>query len=262
MHVTFDDRVAVVTGSSGGIGLAVVRGFLQAGARVVTGSRSTEELAGLGEPERLLAHSVDLGRPDGPQELIERAIERFGRVDILVNNLGLSWAHADFLSITDEEWARTWEMNVMTMVRATRSALPGMVEQGYGSIVNISSAAARQPTVGLIDYASAKLAVIAISKALALQYGPHGIRVNTVSPGPVRSPAWERPGGNLDQLAEQFGLPPQEALDHFIRDVRRLPLGKIGEADEAAAVILFLASERASAVTGADYSLVDTLKTI
>jgi NAD(P)-dependent dehydrogenase (short-subunit alcohol dehydrogenase family) len=256
MEYGLRDKVAVVTGGSLGIGQAIVRGFLAEGAKVAAASRHPEMgLHDLAGRERLLPVAVDLGESAGPAHLIEEALRHFGRVDILVNNIGIAPAREGFLDVTDEDWTQVLNVNLMATVRASRAVLPHMVERGSGVIINIASESGRQPDNILIDYSVSKSAMLSLSKALADEFGPKGIRVNTVSPGPTRTHLWDKPGGFADSLAKQFGMEKEQAIEHFAKDVRKLPLQRLGRPEEVAAVVLFLASDLASFVTGSEYGV-------
>jgi NAD(P)-dependent dehydrogenase (short-subunit alcohol dehydrogenase family) len=181
----------VVTGASKGIGLAVARAFAEEGAKVVAGSRSASEgLKGLAGRYPLVHVAVDLGTPEGPKKLVGRAMETFGGVDVLVDNFGVFEPRLEgFAAITDEDWRRTFEINFMSAVRISRAVLPSMVERGSGAIVNVSSINARLPLSFVADYSAAKAALTNLSKLLAEEFGSRGVRVNSVSPGPVRTAA-------------------------------------------------------------------------
>jgi NAD(P)-dependent dehydrogenase (short-subunit alcohol dehydrogenase family) len=254
VELSLGDKVAVVTGASKGIGLAVARAFAEEGAKVVAGSRSASEgLKGLAGRYPLVHVAVDLGAAEGPEKLVGRAVETFGGVDVLVNNVGAFEPRLEgFAAITDEDWRRTFEINFMSAVRTSRAVLPGMVERGGGSIVNVSSINARLPLSFVADYSAAKAALTNLSKLLAEEFGPRGVRVNTVSPGPVRTPAWEEEGGFGDRLAKAVGGDRSGFLKEFPREAG-ISLGRMGTPEEVATVVLFLASERASWITGSDY---------
>ncbi|BCJ88320.1 SDR family NAD(P)-dependent oxidoreductase [Effusibacillus dendaii] len=255
MDLGLKDKVVVVTGASLGIGLAITREFLREGAKVVGGSRRPDNLEKLGHAENLIPVSVDLSTPEGPDLIVDKAIEAFGKIDILINNVGIAPAREGFLSVSDEDWEDVLETNFMSMVRASRAALPHMIKQKSGVILNISSESGRQPDTILVDYSVSKAAMLSLSKALANEYGPMGIRVNAVSPGPTRTPLWDNPGGFAEGLAAQFGMDKEEAIVHFARNVRQLPLGRLGTPEEVASVVVFLASEQAAFVTGAEYTV-------
>ncbi len=255
MELGLGGKVVVVTGASKGIGLAVTRAFAEEGASVVAGSRTASEgLKKLREHYPLSHVAMDPGTPEGPEKLIGCAVEEFGGVDVLVNNVGVFEPRLEgFAAITDEDWRRTFDINFMSAVRASRAALPSMVERGGGAIVNVSSINARLPLLFVADYSAAKAALTNLSKLLADEFGPRGVRVNTVSPGPVRTPAWEEEGSFGDRLAKAVG---SEDLSGFLKEFPReagITLGRIGTPKEVAAVVLFLASDRANWITGSDY---------
>ena len=145
------------------------------------------------------------------------------------------------------------DVNFYSMVRACREVIPHMVKQGGGSIVSIASECGRQPDVFFVDYSVSKAAMLSLNKALANEFGPSGIRANIVSPGPTRTPPWDDPGGFGQSLAKEFGLSKEEAIDHFAKEVRKLPLGRLGRPQDVAAAVVFLASDLAAQVTGSEY---------
>ena len=253
MDLGLNGKVVVVTGASKGIGLAVVGAFAGEGSRGVAGSRTTGDvLAGLAERHEVLPVEVDLSTPGGPAGLVARATEEFGRVDVLVNNLGGVGLREGFLSIEDEDWRQSLEFNVMSTVRASRAVLPGMVERGEGAIVNVSSVNAQVPLPAVADYSAAKAAMTNITKVLAEEFGPRGVRVNAVSPGPVLTPMWTGEGAGLDSFAHVLGTDRQGAMDAFVAQ-NGITLSRFAEAGEVASLVLFLASDRAGYVTGSDY---------
>jgi 3-oxoacyl-[acyl-carrier protein] reductase len=239
-------RVCIVTGSSGGIGLATARLLAEEGARVVTcGRRSDGPNAG-----EALHVAVDLSRPGGPEELVARAAAELGPVDCLVNNVGLA-RQADFLGVPDAEWDAYWQLNVMSYVRTIRAVVPDMRGRGSGVIVNVSSTAGKRPSTGMPHYSVTKAAVLSLSRLVADLYAQDGIRCNAVTPGPTATDAWLGEGGLADQQAERSGK-DRDAVLASVGGGR--PLGRLAEPDEIAAVIAFLCSDRASYVTGAAWS--------
>jgi len=233
-----EDAVCVVTGSTAGIGLAVTEQLKAEGAVVVTAGRREGSIGDL--------HVVaDLAQPGEPQRLIATAEERFERVDCLVNNVGGTDIRK-LDELTDADWQTSFELNLMSAVRATAAALPGMRARNAGSIVNVSSTAAKRPSTGMPDYSVMKAAMLSYSRLVADLYAKDGIRCNAVTPGPTATEAWLGPGG----LAEQQG-----DRDEVLGKVGAgRPLGRLAKPDEIAAVIVFLCSPRASYVTGAAWS--------
>jgi NAD(P)-dependent dehydrogenase (short-subunit alcohol dehydrogenase family) len=241
MDLGLRERVCVVTGSTAGIGLETARLLVDEGARVVTSGRS-------GPPEvgEALHLEADLSRPGDPERLIERAVAELGGVDCLVNNVGAA-RQARFEEVPDDEWDDYWQLNLMSHVRAIRAALPAMRASGGGSIVNVSSTAAKRPSTGMPHYSVTKAAMLSLSRLVADLYAKDGIRCNAVTPGPTATDAWLGDGG----LADQQGGDREEVL---AKVGAGRPLGRLARPEEIAAVIVFLCSDRASYVTGSAWS--------
>ena len=246
MKLGLEERVCVVTGSTEGIGQEAARMLAEEGARVVTCGRR-ESAPGVGEA---LHVALDLSVPSAPGELVDAAEQAFGRVDCLVNNVGVAY-QTSFEELTDEDWAFMWELNVMSYVRAIKAVLPGMRERGSGRIVNVSSTAGKRPSTGMPNYSVTKAAVLSLSRLVADVYATDGILCNAVAPGPTASPAWLAAGGLADQSAERSGKSRDDVLEGVGKG---RPLGRLAEPEEIAAVIVFLCSDRASYVTGSAWS--------
>jgi 3-oxoacyl-[acyl-carrier protein] reductase len=244
MDLGLHDRVCVVTGSTGGIGLATARLLATEGARVVTCGRG--EAAGIGEQLHVRA---DLARAGEPERLIAEA-HALGAVDVLVNNVGVAY-QADFLELSDGQWHAIWELNVLSYVRTIRAVLPEMRRRGAGVIVNVSSTSGKRPSVSMPDYSVTKAAVLSLSRLVADAYAGDGIRCNAVAPGPTATTAWLGEGGLADQQAARTGKTREDVLRAVAAG---RPLGRLAEPDEVAAVVVFLCSERACYVTGAAWS--------
>ena len=246
-------RTVVVTGAGRGIGLAVVEAFLAAGSRVVAGSRErTEALDGhVKRGAELTVVEVDLATPDGPAALVAEAVAIHGGVDVLVNNVGAVRPRVDgFLSVTDEDWEWTFTVNLMAAVRTTRAALPHLLATGAGRIVTVSSVNARLPDPLVIDYGAAKAALTNFCKALSKEVGPHGVRVNTIGPGPVETALWQGADGVAATVGRSQGVDP--------RDVARgaagqSVTGRFTRPSEVAALAVYLAGPQAANITGADF---------
>jgi NAD(P)-dependent dehydrogenase (short-subunit alcohol dehydrogenase family) len=235
MDLGISGRVAVVTGASRGIGAETADMLEAEGAKVVRVSRGD---------------GIDVTAPDAADQIVARAL---GPVDILVNNAGTSSVRT-LADVTDDEWYEQWELHVMASMRLMRAFAPGMAERGWGRIVNVSSSAGKRPSSNLsAAYSVAKAAQLSLSRVFADAYSSRGVLVNAVAPGPTRTPQWMADGGLGDQTAAAKGLSSREEAVEV--QGSRAPLGRFGEAEEIAAVIAFLCSERASNVTGAAWSV-------
>lgn len=252
MHIDLTDKVAVVTGASRGIGLAVVRGLSDAGASVVAGARSPG--AELETLDRVSSVVVDLATPEGPGSLIDHAIDEHGGIDVLVNNVGglIEPRFEGFLSVSDADWQRIFEWNFFSAVRASRAALPSLIGRD-GTIINISSVNAILPDPSIVDYSATKAAMANLSKALSMEFGPQGVRVNAISPGPVRTPFWLADGALADKLAGAMETDRDTAMDGMMQGLGGVATGRFSEPEEIASMAVFLASEHAANVTGSDY---------
>jgi len=250
MDLHLSGKVAVVTGASRGIGLAVTRGLVEEGARVVAAARgSSAELDSFGPSVRVVA--ADLTNPEGPQRVIEEAIATFGGLDILVNNVGSVRPRVDgFLSVTDEDWIATMASNFLSAVRMTRAALPHLLRRGAGAIVTVSSVNAFLPDPLVIDYSSAKAALTNFCKSLSKEVGPKGIRVNTVSPGPVATDLWLGEKGVASAIAGASGSQADAVAK---KAAASMVTGRFTRPEEVAQLVLTLASDRTGNVVGADF---------
>jgi NAD(P)-dependent dehydrogenase (short-subunit alcohol dehydrogenase family) len=243
-------RVCLVTGSTGGIGFATARLLAAEGARVVVTGRDAARVERAKREAGAEAGVVaDPAEPDVPERLV-RAAEELGPLDCLVNNVGVAY-HADFLDVPDEQWDELWQLNVMSYIRTIRAAVPAMRERGSGVIVNVSSTAGKRPSTSMPHYSVTKAAVLSLSRLVADLYAKEGIRCNAVTPGPTATASWLADGGLADQQASRTG----KSRDDVLAAVGAgRPLGRLAEAEEIAAVVAFLCSERASYVTGAAWS--------
>ena len=240
MDLGLAGKASLVTGSTTGIGLETARLLAGEGARVVTCGR--RDAPGVGEVTHV---RVDLSDADGPSLAVAGAVDALGGLDVLVNNAGVARI-ARFEDVEDAEWENYWQLNVMSYVRAIRSALPHLREHG-GAIVNVSSTSGKRPSTGMPHYSVTKAAVLSLSRLVADLYAGEGIRCNAVTPGPTATSAWLGEGG----LADQQGGDRDEVL---ARVAGGRPLGRLAAPEEIAAVIVFLCSERSSYVTGAAWS--------
>jgi NAD(P)-dependent dehydrogenase (short-subunit alcohol dehydrogenase family) len=250
MDLSLDGKIAVVTGASKGIGLAVVKALAAEGTKVFAGARSiSNDLEQLAESGSVVPVVVDLSTPDGPSALIAAA----GHVDILVNNVGLALTRlGGFLEVTDEQWLESMNLNLFAAVRATRAVLPMMIDAGRGTIVNISSVNAFLPDPAVIDYSAAKAALTNFAKSLSKEVGPHGIRVNSICPGPVETALWLGESGVAQSVSRATG---QSAEAVAAGAVATTATGRFTHPTEVADVVLWLAGDRAANITGATITI-------
>jgi NAD(P)-dependent dehydrogenase (short-subunit alcohol dehydrogenase family) len=245
------DRVCVVTGSTGGIGLATARLLGEEGARVVVCGRDSERVEQARQAAGAeLGVACDLAQPGAPAALLAHAAETLGPVRCLVNNVGVAY-QARFEDLTDPQWDEMWQLNVMSYVRAIQAALPTMRDGDGGVIVNVSSTAGKRPSTGMPNYSVTKAAVLSLSRLVADLYAKDGVRCNAVTPGPTATDAWLGEGGLADQQATATGKTKEEVLEAVGQG---RPLGRLAEPDEIAAVVAFLCSDRARYVTGSAWS--------
>jgi len=253
MDLELTGKVAVVTGASKGIGLAITRALVREGVHVIAGARTaTDELMALTSSGNVRHVNVDLASAVGAVQLIDAASER-GRVDILINNVGAVNPRLNgFLNVTDQQWLSSLTLNLMAAVRTCRAALPIMIAAGRGVIVTTSSVNAILPDPTVIDYSASKAALSNFSKSLSKEFGPHGIRVNTISPGPVSTDLWLGKDGVASTIAQSSGTDPDSVAAHA---AAQSVTGRFTRPDEIADLVLFLASDRATNITGADFTI-------
>ena len=258
MDLGLKDKVAVVTGSSKGIGKAIAVELAREGCRVALAARGEKDLEEAAEHVRrsgssgdVLAVAADVTKADEVERLIEETRARFETVDILVNNAGGTGRRSHFHELSDEEWFEILDLNLISAVRLTRAVLPHMRSQRWGRIINVASESGSQPSALKPHYNASKAALINLTKSLSKAYGKHGIMVNAVSPATTVTPSVE------DLMAEEAkgkNIPHNEREAAFVRENKPdIVVGRLGRPQETAWVVTFLASERASFVTGANY---------
>jgi 3-oxoacyl-[acyl-carrier protein] reductase len=236
MDLGLEGRLCVVTGATRGIGAATARMLAQEGARVLSVARSGADV------------DLDVTAPDAGERLLDRC---GGAPWALVNNAGTSSVRP-LDELTDADWQEQWELHVIAPLRLMRALAPAMAEAGGGRIVNVSSSSGKRPSLTNAAYSVTKAAALSLSRVFADTYAAQGVLVNSVAPGPVATELWTGEGGLADQVAARSGSTREEVLS---ATHAKPPLGRMGEEDEIAAVIVFLCSELSSNVTGAAWSV-------
>lgn len=247
MSKEFAGKRVLVTGGTRGIGLAIVKRLHAAGAEVIATARSIPEAL----PEGAGFIQADVSIPEGVDHIVQQTLEQLGGLDILINNVGgSSTSTAGALALTDEDWQTTFTANLFSSVRLDRGFLPYMAEQQSGVIVHISSIQRKLPGIMTMPYSAAKAALVNYSKNLATQFGPKGIRINTLAPGFTETEAAER---LIARMAEQAGTDYTAARQQLMDELGGIPLGRPAKPEEVAELAAFLASDRASYITGCEY---------
>jgi 3-oxoacyl-[acyl-carrier protein] reductase len=232
-------KACIVTGATSGIGAEVTRMLRAEGAGVLGVARSSGDL------------QADVTDPDAAARIVDACEAAFGRVDVLVNNAG-TMPVAPLGELSDEDWQAQWELNVMASLRLMRLAAPKMAERGWGRIVNVGSSAGKRPSSRNAAYSVAKAAQLSLSRIFADEYAGQGVLVNAVAPGPTATELWTGSAGIAAQSAERAGTTRE---DELAAAGSKLPIGRLGEPAEIAAVIVFLCSEQASNVAGSSWSV-------
>ncbi|HET9154809.1 MAG TPA: SDR family oxidoreductase [Solirubrobacterales bacterium] len=261
MDLGLAGRACVVTGASSGIGRETALQLCSEGAEVLLVARGEERLvAATEEAQRLAGEAggaaasllLDVTDEDAGERMLAAAEERFGSLDVLVNNAGAArWRDLD--DVPDADWRAQYELNVMAPLRAMRTAIPPMAERGWGRVVNVCSTAGKRPSAAMAEYSVAKAAELSLSRLFADRYARTGVLVNAVAPGPVEAEMWMEPGGLLDQSVEMSGADSRE--EALAEAGSKRPIGRLAQAEEIAGTIVFLCSERASYVAGAAWSV-------
>ena len=250
MDINLTDRIAVVTGASKGIGLAVSQTLAAAGAHVIAGARhNSDELAVLEAAGSATFVTADVATAEGPKALVAAAVQR-GGIDIVVNNAGAVTPRFDgILSVSDDDWLDSLAVNFLSAVRTTREAIPHLLTRGGGSIVMIGSVNATLPEWNIVDYSATKAALANFAKSVSKEFGHNGIRVNTISPGPVATPLWLAEDGIAQQFAAASGATADQVVDSVVAGSAT---GRFTTPQEVADLALFLASDLSANTTGSD----------
>jgi NAD(P)-dependent dehydrogenase (short-subunit alcohol dehydrogenase family) len=254
MDLKLDGKVALITASSAGLGKAIAMEFAKEGAKVSIGARSKDklleardDLAALGG--EVLDVQTDVTKPNDIVNAVKKTVKTFGKIDVLVNNAGEAWfGHG--VDTSDEEWTYSLEVNLLSAVRFTREVVPHMRKQGGGRIINIASVSGHTMLGGLADYQASKAGMLAYSKTMAIDLAPDNILVNCVCPALIHTPLWDR---LADSMIPSVGKTRKQVFKNLAKQV--LMLDRFGTPEEVSGIVVFLASERASFVTGAAWDV-------
>ena len=248
MNADFKDKRVLITGGTKGMGAATLQLMLERGARVATTARAATSSL----PAGVHFIAADLRTRAGTDTVIREALASLGGVDILINNVGGSTAAAGgALALDDDAWEDALNGNLLAAVRLDRALLPAMVARQYGVILHISSIQRSLPLYdSTLAYAAAKAALSNYSKGLSKEFGPHGIRINTVSPGFIETTAAL---AMIRRLAEHAGISEDAARQELMQTLGGIPIGRPGKPEEVAELVAFLASDRAASIHGAEY---------
>ncbi len=257
MNLGLENRVCAITGASSGIGFEVSRQLCAEGAKVLMISRNPEQLAAMSEVVRAEGGTagvlvMDITEDHAGEHVVAAARQEFGGLDVLVNNAGFA-RRQSLEDAPAQDFRDQFELSVMAPLNLMRVAIPGMLKQRWGRVVNVSSSAGKRPSEMMPDYSVGKAAMLSLSRLFAEQYADQGVLVNAVCPGPTGSELWMEPGGLLDQARNASGGESREEAQASVGSKR--PIGRMATPEEIASVITFLCSDRSSFVSGSAWGV-------
>ncbi len=255
MDLGIKDRVAVITGGDSGMGLKTAEYLIREGVKVALSDldgkslqQAADSIAHLGEVHPITA---DLTKPSDVAKLARAVEERFGPAHILVHAAGITGPTGDFLALTDDDWQKALDNDLMGAVRVCRAFIPGMRQAGWGRVILFGSEDAEQPYVDELPYCAAKAAILNLSKGLSKSYGKQGVLVNTVSPAFIQTPMTD---AMMEKRSKKLGVSFDEAVESFLKEERStMVLQRRGQVEEVASLIAYLCSNQASFITGSNY---------
>lgn len=259
MDLGLKNKVAVIMGGTSGVGLKTAEMFLQEGAKVAICGRNKQrmesahtQLLEFGSSDYIFASTCDATKKEDVNEFIDRTVSTFGRIDILVNAAGDS-VMGNFFEITDEQWEEQIKLKYFAIIYAVRAVYPHLKKQGSGRIININATLAKEPQPHMVATAATRAGLMNLSKTLSHELAPDNILVNSVSLGLIRTDQWER--------RRKQNVPETDPQEYYadLSKKRNIPLGRVGESEEVASVILFLASNQASYVSGSTIEVAGAL---
>ncbi|MBU9808481.1 SDR family oxidoreductase [Rouxiella badensis] len=251
MDMKLSKKTVLITGAASGIGASVVEKMLNSGCSVVGADINPVPFEAMKKNKNFLPLEADLTEPNAAQYIVDETIRYFGQIDILINNAAVIKVRTGFLSVRDEDWLQTFSLNFLGYVRTARAVLPHMLARKSGVIIHTASEASVMPNPLLPDYSVFKSAVVSLSKALSREFTSLGVRSNVVSPGFIRTPVYDAPGGILDSLAKKYETDRESALKQYLHQIG-MPAGRLGTPDEVADLIVYLASEKAAFMSGSN----------
>jgi len=251
-----EGKVALITGAGGGIGRAIALAFAKEGAKVVVNDEHGDESTAVADEVRAqgseaLALEGDVSRNDQVEEMVRKTLEAFGRIDVLVNNAGVAGEHVGMplTDLTEEDWDRTYEVNLKAHFLTCRAVMPHMIDQKSGKIINISSIAGKTGSPIIPHYSATKAGVVSFTQALARELAPHRVNVNAVCPGLIWTPLWQRMAKVLAEKAPlPSGLEPRAVFDGAVQQM--IPMQAEQTAEDIAMTVVFLASSESDQITG------------